>query len=171
MLSVSTVSTSEDPIFFPLTTFASPLATLWMSVPFSPFQPKMAPSLHYNLSFRLFWVFFFFFLLFYFIYLFIFCGHVSQLAGSQFPDQGLKPSHRKPRILTTMIPGKSLQPQCWCHQESRPGGEHCSHWSPSPLGCAGIQLYRIRGQWLWGSVEWGVGACFGPFIFSLGKAL
>lgn len=52
MLSVSIVSTSEDPIFFPLTTFASPLSTLWMSVPCSPFQPKMTTSLHYNLSFR-----------------------------------------------------------------------------------------------------------------------
>lgn len=75
MLSVNTVSTSDDPIFFPVTTFAFPLATLWMSILFSPFQPKMAPSLHYNLSFRLFC---FVFLLFYFIYFFVATCHSLQ---------------------------------------------------------------------------------------------
>ena len=90
-LSVNTVSTSDDPIFFPVTTFASPLATLWMSILFSPFQPKMAPSLHYNHSFRLFC----FVLLCFFIYLF-FVATCHSLQDLSFLTRDWNPATESP---------------------------------------------------------------------------
>lgn len=70
---VSIILYLRGPYLFPLTTFASPLSTLWMSVPCSPFQPKMTTSLHCNLSFRFVCLFCFLIL---FMYLF-FVAHVA----------------------------------------------------------------------------------------------
>ena len=60
------------------------------------FLPPCVSRAHFSFSF------------FHFLSLFFFC-HSKQHVESQFPNQGLNPHalHRKPRVLTTGMPGKS----------------------------------------------------------------
>ena len=46
--------------------------------------------------------------------IYLFGGHTTQHEGSWFPDQGLKscPRQWKPGVLTTRLPGNSLEKVC-----------------------------------------------------------